>query len=346
MPSKRIIYIGELPPPYGGVSVKNQLLLECVFDSEKTEFIDVMACQRLPWKIPATLFRVVRGMIRGQTIVMGTGAKWRDKLLLCAQRVLTGKRGMRKVMKIVMGGRYHQMVEQDSILRRLISEVGSLWVESELMKNEFQKMGINQTFLFPNCRPSEKAIKPSRSTEQPLRLVFFSRICEEKGVDLIMKAYETWKEAAASITLDFYGEIAENFKDRFEKFIGGGADDLCYHGVFDAVNQNVYAELNQYDIMLLPTRWKGEGVPGALVESKMAGIAAIVSDWHANSEVVRDGEEGIVLSSSTAENLAMTVMELCESPKRVCALKEGAYASRTRYCIETYREALIRQTLD
>lgn len=55
------------------------------------------------------------------------------------------------------------------------------------------------------------------------------------------------------------------------------------------VNHDVYEELNNYDIMLLPTRWEGEGVSGALIESKMAGITAIVSDWHVNSETVRDG---------------------------------------------------------
>lgn len=126
---------------------------------------------------------------------------------------------------------------------------------------------------------------------------------------------------------------------------GGGNSDIRYHGVFDAVNNDIYQELNQYDIMLLPTRWEGEGVPGALVESKMAGITAIVSDWHVNGEVVRDGEEGIVLAEPTAEALATTVLKLCKDPERVSSLKEGAFSSRKRYCIDTYRQALIDQAL-
>lgn len=45
--------------------------------------------------------------------------------------------------------------------------------------------------------------------------------------------------------------------------------------------------------LLLPSKWSGEGVPGALVESKMAGIAAIVSDWNFNAEIVKNDSEGI-----------------------------------------------------
>ena len=84
-------------------------------------------------------------------------------------------------------------------------------------------------------------------------------------------------------------------------------------------------------------------MPGALVESKMAGITAIVSDWNVNGEVVHDGSEGIVLPLATAEVLAETVLALCRDPERVQALKEGAYTSRKRYCVDTYRQALIDQ---
>lgn len=116
--------------------------------------------------------------------------------------------------------------------------------------------------------------------------------------------------------------------------------------MFDAVEHDVYAELNQYDVLLLPTRWKGEGVSGALIESKMAGITAIVSDWNINGEVVHNDSEGVVLPVTSAESLADTVIALSKDPERVYVLKKGAFASRKRYCIDTYRQTLIDQVLD
>lgn len=345
MPAKKIVYIGELPPPYGGVTIKNAMLYDRIFKDANTEFIDVQICKRSPLRTPEIVYRIICGMIRAQTVIIGTGAVWRRNILLRLQKILTGSHGLRKVMMIVMGGQYHEFVGADPRLQRLLLDVGSIWVESEQMIKAFQKMGIKQTYLFPNCRDDRGALSPiAHPNSSPLNLVFYSKICAEKGVEIIIEAYKIWKQENLPIKLYFYGEIADSIKEVFERFVSE-EENVHYNGVFDAVNKDVYAELNQYDIMLFPTRWEGEGVAGALVESKMAGITAIVSDWHINSEVVRDEQEGIVLSPCTAETLAISIMALCKDRKKVQALKEGAYFSRTRYCIETYREKLINFTL-
>lgn len=338
MADKKSIYIGELPPPYGGVTVKNTILYENVFKAAGTEMIDLQECKRSPLSTPATLFRLLRGMIGAQAVIIGTGAVWRDKLLLAVQRTLTGKRGLKKAAKIVMGGRYHELVKNDPALCRLLSQTGSVWVESESMIRAFREMGIPQTYFFPNCRVDEGAKEPGPCSDGKLKLVFFSRICIEKGVEDIIAAYKMLGDAAKEITLDFYGELEDDIKTQFLKF-AQSHENVTYHGVFDAVNINVYSELNQYDVMLLPS--KREGVAGALVEAKMAGITAVVSNRGCNGETVRDGAEGIVLPEPFAENLAKTLADLVHDRARVQKLKQCAYESRKRYCIETYRQALL-----
>lgn len=346
MVCKEIVYIGELPPPYGGVTIKNKFIYEHIFKELDVEFIDVQECRRSPLKIPKILYHIIYGMKYAHSVIIGTSTRWNGRILLQLQLMLTGKRGMRKITKFVMGGRYQELVGQDLKLRHLLSNVGSIWVESEQMVAEFQKLGIKQTYLFPNCRTDNGSVKPiARSPFEPLRLVFFSKICNEKGVDIIMKAFDIWNAEKAPVTLDFYGEITADIKRCFERFIMEGHATLHYHGVFDTANGDVYKELNKYDAIVLPTRWKGEGVPGALIESKMAGITAIVSDWHINSEVIRDGIEGIVLSTPTADALAATVLALCRNPEKVNSLKQGAFLSRRRYCIETYRPILMDHVL-
>ena len=96
------------------------------------------------------------------------------------------------------------------------------------------------------------------------------------------------------IHIDIYGHIVDDFKEKFEKFIDEN-NNVTYQGVFDATKNNVYEKLHEYDILLFPSRWKGEGVPGILIESKMAGIVPIVSDHLYNSEIVLNNIEGIVL---------------------------------------------------
>ena len=76
---------------------------------------------------------------------------------------------------------------------------------------------------------------------------------------------------------------------------------------------------------------------GALVESKMAGIAAIVSDWNFNAEIVKNDSEGIVLK----EKLSNVLNKI--NSQKMMELKVGAFESRKRYDIETYREQLLEE---
>ena len=332
-----IIFIGELPPPYGGVAVKDKLVFREVYQELGAEMIDLVECKRHPSKIPFIFGKIICGMLSKKNIIIGVGTHGRRKILLQMQKLLGGNEGLRKVHILAMGGTVHLYDAKDVMIRRLMQKTGSVWVETEGMMQEMKKIGITQTYIFPNCRTADCAVPPRKSSQGKLRLVFFSRICVEKGVDIIIEAYKSFPKKCS---LDFYGEVAKEFREVFERFL---QKNPCvrYHGVIDSTNGNVYEELNQYDVMLLPSQWKGEGVPGALIEAKMAGITAIVSDWNYNSEVVLDGQEGIVLSETNPKGLLEAVKYLCEDCDYTENLKYGAFESRNRYCIQTYKNKLI-----
>ena len=200
------------------------------------------------------------------------------------------------------------------------------------MAKALKEQGFQNVKVFPNCRTDRNSLPP-REVGAEMRYVFFSRICKEKGVDDVFKALES---SNGRFTVDFYGEVADEYKERFWQLMKDHPK-VTYHGVFDDVNGNVYQELNQYDAILLPSRWSGEGVPGALVESKMAGIAAIVSDWNYNAEIVKDGIEGVVFK----DDLKKVLNEM--TSEKLMLLKNGAFKSRVRYDIATYREALLAE---
>ena len=332
------VYIGVLPPPYGGATVKNKLLFEHVFKDADVEFVDLMAAKMSPQKAPAVLCRLVHGMIFAQTVIFATGAKW-NRVMLRLRRMLKGKRGLQNDMMIVMGGKYQQFIRKDPSLHRLLSELGSIWVESKQMIAAFRELGLERTYLFPNCRPSGGERPPRMCMPgEKLRLVFFSRICVEKGVEDIIAAFDLLGADAQNVTLDFYGGIEDDIREPFQAFVARN-NNVTYHGVFDAVNEDVYAELNQYDVMLLMS--KREGVAGALVEAKMAGITAIVSDRGLNTETVQNGTEGIVVAEPLAKNLVAAIRKLIHDREYLAQLKEGAYASRKRYLVDSYRQKMI-----
>ena len=75
----------------------------------------------------------------------------------------------------------------------------------------------------------------------------------------------------------------------------------------------------------------------------MSGIVPIVSNLSHNAEIVRDGEEGIVVSEDAlAENLKSALLRLSADRELLYRLKMGSFASRDRYSLENYKEKIAR----
>ncbi|WP_320932295.1 glycosyltransferase [Hungatella effluvii] len=324
------VYIGELPPPYGGVTRKNKLTYENVFIDANTVFFDLVEFKRSKKLCVSLCVKLLCNIRVSNHMIIGVGTSGRRKLLLLARFILTGTNGLHKTMVIGMGGQIGIPEKESGLLRFLMKRVGSTWVESQTMIERLNNIDIKNVYLFPNCREDEGACLPRKNTGK-LKLVYFSKICEEKGMDLVIEAFDKIEQIA---TLDIYGEVDASYKDRFEEFLKI-FNSVRYHGIFKD-STLVYQELNKYDAIILLTHWIGEGVPGALIESKMAGITAIVSDWNYNKEVVLDGEEGIVLKRNSPEELIKSVNYLHENRDELDRFKQSSFDSRGRYCIESY----------
>ena len=152
-------------------------------------------------------------------------------------------------------------------------------------------------------------------------------------------------ESAAFLTnvqFHLYGRVEKGFERRFERDLAK-LRNVEYHGVFDSVSGNVLAELNQYDLHLLPMEWPNEGVPSVLVETKMAVVPSIVSDCCHNAEVIADGVDGIVLKTCDAESLRLAIEDLSGNPERIDAMKHAALESAERFYIDRYLDLIVSE---
>lgn len=171
-----------------------------------------------------------------------------------------------------------------------------------------------------------------------IRCVFFSLIGKAKGADLVLDAAAELPE----IEFHFYGRVEEDFRHRFDVGVSG-LPNVEYHGVFDSVSGDVLAELNQYDLHLLPTSWPNEGVPGVLVETKIAAVPSIVSDCCHNAEVVEDGVDGVVLKDCDAESLRVAIADLARDPDCIDEMKRAALDSAERFYIDRYVDLIVSE---
>lgn len=341
MKEEKIVFICELPPPFGGVTIKDKLLLQSVMDSETVEVIDLYECKRKPIRTVGIAWRMFWAYKRNVRIVYGLGSCRRLEIANWIQRMIGGRNSIDNTIVFVMGASLPEYLSEKGRYADLLRHMRKLYVETERLRDALLTYGIKNIDIFPNARSSKGSIPPKKRGEgDPLKCVFFSKICEEKGVMEIVKMYELLeKHQRDGLQLDFYGHISESIQDNFAAFLKRSGN-VRYCGVFDAAASNLYAKLSEYDILLFPTLWKREGIPGILVEAKMAGIVPVVSDINYNAEVVIDGKEGIVLSKNYAENLRKAIIRLMNDAELLYQLKMGSYASRNRYAIENYKNIL------
>ena len=168
-------------------------------------------------------------------------------------------------------------------------------------------------------------------------VIFLLNLCNLLHLVCFLKCYNQRFFSNISNTTNLeYNK--DDFKEKFEKFIDEN-NNVTYQGVFDATKNNVYEKLHEYDILLFPSRWKGEGVPGVLIESKMAGIVPIVSNHLYNSEIVLNNIEGIVLEKKDIGlQMSEMIKKLLEREDIYNNLANGAFESRRRYSLEDYKE--------
>lgn len=327
-------YIGNFPPPYGGVTIKNQLLYDTLSKHMNVRKLNTTIF------IPSILYQILNillALTERQALLVGVSSKNGKSRMITRLLYRWNRKTMRKSLYFMMGGTEAERIVKSSKEIKWYGNYKKIYVETERMCELLIDSGLENVKLFPNCR--RRALTPpllDKKREKGLQCVFFSRIEFQKGVDLILEI----AKQTPDINYAFYGPICEKYDIEFNDAVNRNSN-ISYKGIFKGSNEELYNELKKYDVLLFPTRWKTEGVPGILVEAKMSGLAIIASDRSYNAEIVRDGVEGIILKENSAINLLDAVCKLNEDRDFLKYLKKNSYASSEKFCVENYINEIL-----
>ena len=328
-----IYYIGAFPPSYGGVTVKNQNLYEALPGHLKVRRIDMNRVKRGDVR---EILRFGWAMVTGKQYIIGlAGQKNRRQFTKLLHRFR--RRAMERSVLLVMGGLVDDMIDAGAGFLEILLRYRRVYVELSDMVLKLNGAGVTNVALYRNGRPRPPALEQIRLDRGPLQCVFFSQIEPEKGVDRILESAKQLE----GIQFDFYGRVIPAYQERFLREIEV-LENVQYHGVFTGTSESVYRVLNQYDVLLLPTRCRTEGLPGILIEAKIAGIPAVVSDINGNREIITDGTDGFVLDEDTADCLAEALCVLDRDRALLLDMKFASRASAEGYYIDVCAKDVIR----
>ncbi len=330
----KVRYIGFFPPPYGGVTVKNQLLYELISNNKKiARFVK-------PKWLHSSIYKILNlflALFPGQTLVIGVSSRGGTGKRLTKLLYMLNRATMRRSIYFMMGGVETHNVAASEEYIKWMSNYKYVYVETPGMLEEMKACGITNSGLYPNCRRRPNIdLEVTDNGEAPLRCVYFAQISKEKGMDIVLEAASELQD----VSFDLYGNVVPEYNEEFYNKIQN-LSNVHYLGIYRDQGNRLYQMLNTYDIMLFPTRWKTEGVPGTLVDAKISGIAAIVSPESHNAELVLDGIEGVVMPENTTSCLIEAVNILQADKVQLHTLKIGSKNSAERFYIENYADEIL-----
>lgn len=225
----------------------------------------------------------------------------------------------------VIGGWLPGFLEIHPGYEARLRKVDCIYVETdEMVKKLTYTHNLSNVIWFPNFRVDYQT-RRKESQSKILRMVFMSRITLLKGVDTVFGLLDYMNKLPLSkfVSIDFYGPIDSNIEDWFLSQISIHKNSK-YCGM--ASPEEVQLILCNYDLMLFPTRYPGEGCPGVIIEAYMASVPVLASKWKYNNEFVKEGITGYLFDPNDLPKLTDIITALVNERRLVSELGKNAKA--------------------
>ena len=235
-----------------------------------------------------------------------------------------------KIHYFVIGGWLREFIGALPAHRYMLRRIPGVFVETSQMKIELEKYyDFKNVSTFPNFRYFD--FNPSRTADDKLRLVFMARIDRRKGLDWIFHLADVIKERnlEEKFMITFYGPVNEQDANYFEENVSN-YEFVEYKGTLQP--NEIHATLNFYDVMLLPTHYYTEGLPGSIVDAYISGIPVVVTKWKHATEFVEDGATGYIVPFEDGVQLfVQRVMEIEQNRALLAEMQNNAFVKRMEF---------------
>lgn len=329
----RLLLIGPTPPPVGGATVSFQ---QAVIELSRRPGVSVRVVSTTKSRAPAgkaigTLWPLLRyarasdvivyfASIRGMCVIgsaVAVIARWLGKRFIVRQFGgwnTIGSPGLR-----------------GAIVRFVASNAHAYLVQSASAVVSARRRGVERVYWTPNSRRM-RAIPESIERTRCSRFVFVGQVCEEKGVFVLLQAARGL--GAHGIVVDLYGPLVRGMRVEDLRGVPG----VRYCGVLEP--DAVVDVLRQYDALVFPSFYAGEGQPGAILDAYSAGIPVVYARGNEIESIV-DQRTGIGVPPRDANALGAAMVQMASRPELYADLCRGVMARRGEFDITNWMTALV-----
>lgn len=321
-------YFGYVDNQLDGQTIKTREIYNLIKNNteSKLTYIDTQELRKKPYLLLSFIIKVRKADV----IVYLPG---RNNLTKLFKWIWRFKKKRTKIIYTVVGGWLAEFINGNHELISRLSTFDLIGVETNSLKKKLEtEYDFKNVEVLPNFRAINYQPKPNQNQEG-LKMAFMARVTETKGCDIIFSIAEKIREnSIKDISIGFYGNIDSEYKDRFFSQLSKYGDICRYGGLVEP--EKVYEVLNDYDVLLLPTYYEGEGFPGSITDAYKAGIPVMVSEWKDIPEFVDHGQSGFVVKDNNADSYYELIKLLYDDKTKLTEMKKRAFAKSHEYSAE------------
>ncbi|MDC7236611.1 MAG: glycosyltransferase [Sphaerochaetaceae bacterium] len=328
-----------------GQTIKTKIVtdeLKSFFGSDAISYIDT--CGGLKSIISIT-FQLINKLFTSSAIVVFPSYKGLQFII----PVLTfmNKFIKKPIHYVVIGGWLPSFLSNKKFLTKMLKNLDGIYVETKCMKQELEKNGFKNVLVMPNCKPLRIVEKEvlTKKRNHKIKLCTFSRVMKEKGIeDAIEATILANNELNQNVfELDIYGQVEKNQEVWFKSLISEVPNYISYKGIVDY--SNTINTLKQYDMLLFPTFYKGEGFAGTLIDAMAAGLPVIATDWKYNSDIVLENQIGLLTPINDVKELKNNIIKLYNNEEEWFQYRENSITNSQKYLPKNAVSILINNIL-
>jgi len=162
------------------------------------------------------------------------------------------------------------------------------------------------------------------------------RLTEQKGMEYFIRSLPIVKEKVPSVKYVIVGDgdLREELKELTKSL--GLSDDILFLGYRTDI-RNI---MSQCDFMVLSSLW--EGLPLTPIEAFSVKKTIVATAVDGTPEVVKDGENGLLVEPKNCEVIAEKIIELCKNTQLRNRLEENAFSTyKGEFSFEGYKERVL-----
>ena len=193
---------------------------------------------------------------------------------------------------------------EQHIFSRIMDHVLLVLPVSEYLGEAIQKHWPNIRYeVVPNVVDRNIFFPAEKKPSEILRLVHISTLTYQKDPESLVKALALVKSQGLRFQLDVYGPKLTTFTEMVHQ--SGLEEEIILHG--EVPQQALAACLQQSDVLILYSRFETFGC--VIIEANACGVPVLVPDTPLMQELVKEGENGILVPPGNYKALAEAIVK-------------------------------------